>query len=39
MGITFHMIAGMVAANQPDVAAIILGAAEAHVIEAAETAR
>jgi len=38
MGITLHMIAGTLAANQPDIAAIILGAAEAHVIEAASTA-
>ena len=35
MGITFHMIAGTLAASQPDVAAIILGTAEARVIEAA----
>jgi hypothetical protein len=39
MGITFHMIAGTLAASQPEAAAIILGAAEAHVIESAETAQ
>jgi predicted ATPase/class 3 adenylate cyclase len=39
MGITLHMIAGTLAASQPEAAAIILGAAEAHVIESAETAQ
>ena len=39
MGITLHMIAGALAAIQPDAAAIILGAAEAHVIESASTAQ
>ena len=39
MGITFHMIAGTLAATRPEAAAIILGAAEAHVIESAETAQ
>ena len=38
MGITLHMIAGTLAATRPDAAAIILGAAEAHVIEAATNA-
>jgi hypothetical protein len=33
LGITFHMIAGTLAATQPEAAAIIFGAAEAHVIE------
>jgi len=32
------MIAGTLAATRPEAAAIILGAAEAHVIESAETA-
>jgi hypothetical protein len=31
MGLTLHMIAGTLAATQPDAAATILGAAEAHV--------
>jgi predicted ATPase/class 3 adenylate cyclase len=35
MGLTLHMIAGTLAATRPDAAATILGAAEAHVIEAA----
>jgi hypothetical protein len=39
MGITLHMVAGALAATQPDAAAIILGAAEAHVIESAENAQ
>jgi hypothetical protein len=39
MGITLHMIAGALAAIQPDAAGIILGAAEAHVIESASTAQ
>jgi predicted ATPase/class 3 adenylate cyclase len=39
MGITLHMIAGTLAATRPDAAAIILGAAEAHVIEAATNAQ
>jgi hypothetical protein len=32
LGITLHMIAGTLAATQPEAAAIILGAAEAHVM-------
>jgi hypothetical protein len=39
MGITLHMIASALAAARPDAAAIILGAAEAHVIESARTAQ
>ncbi len=39
MGITFHMIAGALAASQPEAAAVILGAAEAHVIESASYAQ
>ncbi len=39
MGITLQMIAGTLAATQPDAAAIIMGAAEAHVIESAGTAQ
>jgi hypothetical protein len=39
MGITFHMIAGTLATARPEAAAIILGAAEAHVIESARTAQ
>ena len=39
MGITLHMLAGALAATQPEAAAIILGAAEAHVIESAENAQ
>jgi predicted ATPase len=31
LGITFHMIAGTLAATQPETAAIILGAAQAHL--------
>ena len=38
LGITLHMIAGTLAATQPEAAAIILGAAEAHVIDSAGTA-
>ena len=38
IGITLHMLAGALAASRPEAAAIILGAAEAHVIESAETA-
>ena len=39
MGITLHMIAGALATTQPEAAAIILGAAEAYVVESAETAQ
>jgi hypothetical protein len=39
MGITLHMIAGALATIQPDAAAIILGAAQAHVIESPGTAQ
>jgi predicted ATPase len=39
MGITLHMIATTLAATRPDAAAIILGAAEAHVIGSEETAQ
>jgi predicted ATPase/class 3 adenylate cyclase len=39
MGITLHMIAGALTTTRPDAAAIILGAAEAHVIEGARTAQ
>jgi predicted ATPase/class 3 adenylate cyclase len=39
MGITLHMLAGALAATKPEAAAIILGAAEAHVIESPETAQ
>jgi predicted ATPase len=39
MGLTLHMIAGTLAATRPDAAAIILGAAQAHVIEAAANAQ
>ena len=39
MGITLHMIASTLPATRPDAAAIILGAAEAHVIKSAETAQ
>jgi len=39
MGITLHMMAGTLATIQPEAAAVILGAAEAHVIESAETAQ
>jgi len=39
MGITLHMIAGTMAATRPDAAAIILGAAEGHVIESATNAQ
>jgi predicted ATPase/class 3 adenylate cyclase len=38
IGITLHMVAGALAATEPEAAAIILGAAEAHVIKSAETA-
>lgn len=37
LGITLHMIAGALAATQPAAAAIILGAAEAHVIDSVAT--
>jgi predicted ATPase len=39
MGITLHTIAGTLAATRPEAAAIILGAAEAHVLEWARTAQ
>jgi predicted ATPase/class 3 adenylate cyclase len=39
IGIALHIIAGTLAATWPDAAAIILGAAEAHVIESARTAQ
>jgi predicted ATPase/class 3 adenylate cyclase len=39
MGITLHMIAGTLATTRPDAAAIILGAAEAHVIQSERTAQ
>jgi predicted ATPase len=39
MGFVLHMIAGMLATTQPEAAAIILGAAEAYVIEWARTAQ
>jgi hypothetical protein len=39
IGITLHMLAGALASTQPEDAAIILGAAEAHVIESAENAQ
>jgi hypothetical protein len=39
MGIILHMIAGTLAATRPEAASIILGAAEAHVIESEETAQ
>jgi predicted ATPase/class 3 adenylate cyclase len=39
MGITLHMIAGTLATTRPDAAVIILGAAEAHVIESESTAQ
>ena len=39
MGITLHIIARTLAATWPDAAAIILGAAEAHVLESARTAQ
>jgi predicted ATPase/class 3 adenylate cyclase len=39
MGLTLHMIAGTLAATRPDAAATILGAAEAHGIEAAANAQ
>jgi len=38
MGLTLHMIAGTLATPRPDAAAIILGAAESHVIESASNA-
>jgi predicted ATPase len=38
MGITLHMIAGALASTRPDAAVIILGAAEAHVIQVAANA-
>jgi hypothetical protein len=39
MGLILHMIAGALAATRPEAAAIILAAAEAHVIESEETAQ
>ena len=39
MGITLHILAGTLAATWPDAAAIILGAAEAHVLVSARTAQ
>ena len=36
MGITLHIIAGALAAIEPEAAAVILGAAQAHVIESAD---
>ena len=39
MGIALHTIAGTLAATRPEAAAIILGAAEAHVLEWARTAQ
>jgi len=39
MGITLHMLAGAIAATRPEAAAIMLGAAEAHVIKSPETAQ
>ena len=39
IGIILHLIAGAFAASRPDAAAIIQGAAEAHVIEAPSTAQ
>jgi len=39
MGIILHMIAGTLAATRPEAAAIILGAAQAHVIESATRAQ
>src|SRR5215469_528154 len=39
MGITLHTIAGTLATTRPEAAAIILGAAEAHVLESARTAQ
>jgi len=38
MGISLHMLAGALAPTRPEAAAIILGAAEAHVIRSEETA-
>jgi predicted ATPase len=38
MGITLHTIASTLAATRPEAAAIILGAAETHVLESARTA-
>jgi hypothetical protein len=38
MGMVLHMIAGALAATRPDAAAVIQGAAEAHVAESARTA-
>jgi len=38
MGMVLHMVAGALAATRPDAAAIIQGAAEAHVAESARTA-
>ena len=39
MGMVLHMIAGALAATRPAAAAIIQGAAEAHVVESVRTAR
>ena len=39
MGITLHMLAGALAATRPEAAAIVDGAAEAHVIRSPETAQ
>jgi hypothetical protein len=39
MGMVLHMIAGALAATQPAAAAVIQGAAEARVVESAQTAR
>ena len=39
MGLTLHMIAATLAATRPEAAATILGAAQAHVIEAAANAQ
>jgi len=39
MGIILQIIAGTLVATRPDAAAIILGAAEAHVIESARGAQ
>jgi predicted ATPase/class 3 adenylate cyclase len=38
IGITLYMLAGVLAPTDPEAAGIILGAAEAHVFESAETA-
>ena len=39
MGFVLYMIAGTLAAARPDAAAIIQGAAEAHVVESAKAAQ